>query len=182
MPPPRYQQIQVDRVIGSHWIQEYLHRDPTGRYVRLPVLYHIGERRWVHSLGAFLAAESDDFWARSRGANWNESCLYCHNTEPSKNPIRDVRGSTAGYETEVAELGIACAACHGTKGQGNAALQSPALAARSDWYLVTQLKNFREGLRGADARDTFGAQMRAIFTSLPDDKAITDVVAYINTF
>jgi cytochrome c553 len=60
-------------------------------------------------------------------------------------------------------------------------LQSPALAARSDWYLVTQLKNFRAGLRGADERDTYGAQMRAIVASLPDDKAITDVVAYINT-
>ena len=61
------------------------------------------------------------------------------------------------------------------------ALQSPALAARSDWYLVTQLANYQKGLRGADARDTYGAQMRAIVSTLPDEKAITDVVAYINT-
>ena len=52
------------------------------------------------------------------------------------------------------ELYAACAACHGAKGEGNATLQSPALAARSDWYLVTQLKNFKRGLRGADERDT----------------------------
>jgi cytochrome c553 len=71
--------------------------------------------------------------------------------------------------------------CHGARGEGNAALQSPALAARSDWYLVTQLANYKAGLRGADERDTYGAQMRAIAATLPDDKAIADVVAYINT-
>jgi predicted CXXCH cytochrome family protein len=105
--------FSVDRVVGSHWLQEYLHRDPSGRYIRLPLLYHLGEKRWVHNLGAFLAPDSDDYWARSRGANWNESCLYCHNTEPVKNPTRDVRGRVAGYDTTVTELGIACAACHG---------------------------------------------------------------------
>jgi len=67
------------------------------------------------------------------------------------------------------------------KGEGNATLHSPALAARSDWYLVTQLANYQKGLRGADERDTYGAQMRAIVATLPDEKAITDVVAYINT-
>ncbi len=74
-----------------------------------------------------------------------------------------------------------CAACHGARGEGNAALQSPALAARSDWYLAAQLANYKAGLRGADERDIYGAQMRAIAANLPDDKAIADVVAYINT-
>jgi cytochrome c553 len=74
-----------------------------------------------------------------------------------------------------------CAACHGGRGEGNAALQSPALAARSDWYLAAQLANYKAGLRGADERDIYGAQMRAIAATLPDDKAIADVVAYINT-
>jgi cytochrome c553 len=74
-----------------------------------------------------------------------------------------------------------CAACHGAKAEGNATLQAPALASRSDWYLATQLRNFKAGLRGSDSRDTLGAQMRAIGATLPDEKAINDVVAYINT-
>jgi cytochrome c553 len=78
-------------------------------------------------------------------------------------------------------LFAACSGCHGAKAEGNPKLQAPALAARSDWYLVTQLRNFRDGVRGADDRDTYGAQMRAIVASLPDAKAITDVVAYIDT-
>ena len=79
------------------------------------------------------------------------------------------------------QLYASCGACHGAKAEGNPQLQAPALAARSDWYLVTQLQNFRDGVRGADERDTYGAQMRGVAASLPDDKAIADVVAYINT-
>lgn len=78
-------------------------------------------------------------------------------------------------------LYAACASCHGAKGEGNQALQAPALAQRSDWYLVAQLVNYQKGLRGVDQRDTYGAQMRAIVATLADEKAITDVVAYINT-
>jgi cytochrome c553 len=98
-------------------------------------------------------------------------------TLESKQPAPTVTGDVAHGKS----LYAACASCHGAKGEGNAALQAPALAARSDWYLVTQLNNYKGGLRGVDARDTFGAQMRAIVNVLPDDKAVTDVVAYINT-
>ena len=98
-------------------------------------------------------------------------------TLESKRPVPTVTGDVAHGKA----LYATCVACHGAKGEGNASLQAPALAARSDWYLVTQLSNYQKGLRGTDARDTFGAQMRAIVTTLPDEKAIVDVVAYINT-
>jgi cytochrome c553 len=58
---------------------------------------------------------------------------------------------------------------------------APALADRTDWYLVTQLRNYKAGLRGSDQRDTNGAQMRALAQTLPDTQAIDDVVTYINT-
>jgi cytochrome c553 len=99
-------------------------------------------------------------------------------TLQSKKPVLTVSGNVA----QGRQLYQACVACHGARGQGNAELQAPALASRSDWYLLTQLRNFKAGLRGADERDTLGAQMRAISTTLPDEQAITDVVAYINTF
>jgi cytochrome c553 len=95
----------------------------------------------------------------------------------SKKPAATVSGNVAHGK----QLYQTCAACHGSKAEGNAELQAPALAARSDWYLVTQLRNFKNGLRGSDSRDTLGAQMRAIGASLPDEAAINDVVAYINT-
>jgi predicted CXXCH cytochrome family protein len=92
-------------------------------YIRLPVLYHIGERRWIHTNGAFLAPDTDDFWQKSRGAKWNETCLFCHNTGPRKNPVR---GKKDAYATQVAELGISCEACHGPGGEHLNRNQNPA--------------------------------------------------------
>jgi len=56
-----------------------------------------------------------------------------------------------------------------------------ALAGQSDWYLVRQLENYRAGVRGHVAADTYGQQMRAAAAVLPDAQAVKDVVAYINT-
>ena len=74
-----------------------------------------------------------------------------------------------------------CAACHGVNGEGNIALGSPALTGQNDWYLVRQLKHFRDGTRGGQPGDTYGMQMRASAGLLSDDEAILDVVKYIST-
>ena len=50
----------------------------------------------------------------------------------------------------------------------------------SDWYLVTQLKNFKQGVRGAHPKDMYGPQMALMAETLVDDRAINDLVAYIN--
>ena len=116
--PPRYRRFSVDRTVGSHWVQEYMHKEPSGRYLRLPVVYHITDKRWVHAHGAFLAPETDDFWGKSRGFAWNDTCLFCHNTSPVKNPLPGPRpNEVVGYDTQVAELGISCEACHGPGGR-----------------------------------------------------------------
>ncbi|MCZ6870011.1 MAG: c-type cytochrome [Gammaproteobacteria bacterium] len=74
-----------------------------------------------------------------------------------------------------------CGTCHGAKGEGMAAMNGPALAAQNDWYLVTQLKNYKSGARGTDASDMYGMQMRPMAMTLADDQAILDVVAYIKS-
>jgi cytochrome c553 len=79
------------------------------------------------------------------------------------------------------ELFSACSACHGAAAQGNQALHAPALAGRTDWYLATQLRNYRAGRRGTDPADSNGQQMRAMAATLADDAAVNDVVAYIGT-
>jgi cytochrome c oxidase subunit II len=85
----------------------------------------------------------------------------------------DVRRGQRRYAT--------CAACHGPDGRGIAATNAPKLAGMSDWYLLTQLKNFRDGVRGGHPQDVHGSQMRLLGAMLRDDQAIRDVVAYINT-
>lgn len=74
-----------------------------------------------------------------------------------------------------------CESCHGTNGQGNQGFGAPALAGQNDWYLATQIKNFKAGYRGREPQDIFGSQMMAVASILKDDEAIENIVSYINT-
>jgi cytochrome c oxidase subunit 2 len=74
-----------------------------------------------------------------------------------------------------------CAACHGADARGIAATNAPRLQGMSDWYLARQLKNLRDGVRGAHPQDIHGAQMALMAGMLADDGAIGDVLAYINS-
>lgn len=73
-----------------------------------------------------------------------------------------------------------CSVCHGPSGQGVRLMHAPRLKGMSDWYLATQLKNFKQGFRGAHAKDEYGPQMALMASILRDDQAINDLVAYIN--
>jgi predicted CXXCH cytochrome family protein len=117
---------KVVRTVGSRRYQQYLARDGD-TYWRLPVAYHVEERRWFPMTGAFLFADPES--ADSPGSpvptpnrpvfgggdfdrhvtRWNDNCVFCHNVAP--NPGRDP--ATGSFETSVAELGVACEACHG---------------------------------------------------------------------
>ena len=79
------------------------------------------------------------------------------------------------------ELYGTCVACHGENGQGIWALNAPGLAGMTDWYLVRQLQNFRDGIRGSHPEDAYGDQMRMMADIFANDQAINDVVAYLNT-
>jgi cytochrome c553 len=76
-----------------------------------------------------------------------------------------------------------CIPCHGVDGAGSEVLGGPPLRHQSDWYLVSAIEKFRDGLRGADPDDSTGALMRAMAMAkeLASDEAINDVVAYIRT-
>jgi len=78
------------------------------------------------------------------------------------------------------QIYASCAACHGTRAEGNPSLGAPALAGQHLAYLQRQLLNFRTGLRGSHKDDSYGAQMRAASqVSLRDEKAIAAVATYI---
>lgn len=78
-----------------------------------------------------------------------------------------------------AALYAPCAACHGTRGEGGAIPGAPRLAGIDDWYLLRQLRNYRDGLRGYHAGDAAGAQMVAQVRTLGDDRDLLDLVAAI---
>ena len=104
----------VARTVGSHRYQQYLAKEGD-TYWRLPVAWHVEEKRWFSMTGAFLF--SDDAKIESPGrpvfgggvfdrhvTRWNDNCVFCHNVAP--NPGLDT--ATGRFSTTTAELGIAC--------------------------------------------------------------------------
>ncbi len=127
---------KVHRTVGSHRYQQYLSKDTDGRYARLHLIWHIGDARWVHYNGAFLYDDAQSF--NQHSAVWNPNCIFCHNTGVNPNITnedallkRAMQGerfnylNAAHWQSEVAELGIACESCHGPGGTHAAANRNP---------------------------------------------------------
>jgi len=74
-----------------------------------------------------------------------------------------------------------CGACHGDTGAGNQDLKAPRIAGVDDWYLATELRKFRSGVRGTNPKDTGGRLMRPMARALANDDAIRNVIAYAET-
>jgi hypothetical protein len=104
-------EFPIVMMTGSHHMQIYWY--PTGRARTLgmmPVVYLKEEERWIPRTSAFLQP-SDNGHFNGEISRWNHTCLKCHTTNP--NPQHDRAGERQSYETQVAELGISCEACHG---------------------------------------------------------------------
>lgn len=123
----------------------------------------------------------------------NDVIAYIQNL-PDTPPLPTVRGRAREYEWDSIyartgsgdankgkELYPVCGNCHGARGEGIEGLDAPKLSGREDWYLIRQLKYFRDGVRGgSDDRQGQGmALMVQIMGS--DDQAIYDLVAYLGT-
>jgi predicted CXXCH cytochrome family protein len=120
--------VLVARTVGSHRDQQLLAREDD-RYVRLPVAWDVEEGRWMHMNEAFLTPDPPgldegrvalDDYAR-HVVTWNDNCVFCHNVGPRPGLIP----ATGRFATEVAELGVACEACHGPGSEHVRANASP---------------------------------------------------------
>jgi cytochrome c553 len=80
-----------------------------------------------------------------------------------------------------AALYATCGACHGDNGAGNQDLGAPRIAGVDDWYLATELRKFRSGVRGTNPKDREGRLMRPMARTLANEDAIRNVVAYVET-
>ena len=112
---------------GSHHMQLYWIPTTRGRELALlPFAYLRREQRWVPRNAAFLRdphwdARERDYWSAEVG-RWNHTCIKCHATHGRV----DVTGDDDVLETRVAELGIACEACHGPGRRHGALNRNPA--------------------------------------------------------
>jgi cytochrome c oxidase subunit 2 len=90
--------------------------------------------------------------------------------------------SASGDPVKAAALyASTCAECHGDAGEGVWTVNAPALTGLDDWYVVSQLQNFRNRVRGRHDDDLYGLQMSLVSNTMTDDQAIYDMAAYIAT-
>jgi cytochrome c553 len=96
-------------------------------------------------------------------------------------PVQKSASTLGGDAAAGAASYATCLACHGAKGEGNQALNAPPIAQMPDWYLLTQLKNFKAGMRGTHPEDTSGKTMQPMSMTLVDEQAMKNVIAHIGT-
>lgn len=115
---PPLARLQVVMSTGSHRMQTYWVATGSGREVwNLPFVYLFEEDRWVPREDVFLRPPGEPRFF----AMWNNSCIDCHSTSGKVgfDFEREV------FDSQVAELGIACEACHGPAADHVAANRDP---------------------------------------------------------
>jgi cytochrome c553 len=85
---------------------------------------------------------------------------------------------TGGDAAHGQQLYQVCSSCHQPDGSGSQAVGAPPIARQNDWYILTSLHKYQAGVR---SRDSLAAVMRGMASTLPDDQAKKDVIAYIMT-
>jgi cytochrome c553 len=72
-----------------------------------------------------------------------------------------------------------CMACHMESGHGIEALKAPSIAGLPRWYVASQLRRFRYGVRGSHKEDTTGALMAEV-TSRLDEREIAFLSRHVS--
>jgi cytochrome c oxidase subunit 2 len=145
----------------------------------------------------YLVRQLKNFKGGARGTN--EKDEYGHLMAPMAATLADdaaIRNVVAYIETLpdqpaaptlTADIGDGrslysnCATCHGADGHGNRSTSAPRLAGMSDWYLATQLDNFRHNIRGRHPDDLYGMQMSSIASMLTEEHQVTDLAVFVNS-
>ena len=108
----------VEQLTGSHHFQVLWYSTGKGRELApFPLGFKLQERLWLPLTTVFVLPP--EFRDPPEPGAWSRSCLMCHATHP------EPRVDVDRVDTHVAELGIACEACHGPGRAHVAANQNP---------------------------------------------------------
>ena len=94
-------------------------------------------------------------------------------------PAWTVATAAAPPEPDAVAAYAACAACHGRSGEGLEVAGTPRIAGLDRRYIATQLRHFRDGVRGAMEQDDTGRQMRAALPDSLSDATIEQLARHI---
>jgi len=98
--------LPVGLLTGSHYMQVFWMPAGAGNaQIGFPFTWLLPEGRWVPRNDTFLREPQEE----APPELWNMTCIRCHTTAGAPRPDK----AAGVYRTAVAELGIACEACHG---------------------------------------------------------------------
>ncbi len=99
----------VARVIGHDPLRQMLIERPNGRVQSTEVAFDPHRKEWFDVYGNEDRQPGEWGHWTGRGMTWNTMCATCHNTRLRKN----YDAATDSYHTAMAEMTVACEACHG---------------------------------------------------------------------
>ncbi|HET8935235.1 MAG TPA: multiheme c-type cytochrome [Polyangiales bacterium] len=99
----------VTLVTGSHHMQIYWYEMGDSRKLgQLPYVYMLDDKRWVPRATVFLEPPAPKRKPDESG-RWSAACINCHTTQGQPR----IGAESHSFDSQVAEFGIACEACHG---------------------------------------------------------------------
>lgn len=101
--------FRVEGVLGVSPLRQFLVNFPGGRRQALAESYDPRSNEWFNVFGSENRQPGEWGHWTGRGMNWNSMCAGCHNTRVQKN----YNEKTDSFDTEMAERGVGCEACHG---------------------------------------------------------------------
>jgi hypothetical protein len=126
--PEPYEERPVVMTTGSHHMQVYWFaaHDDSRILGLVPFAYLKEEGRWLPRRSMFLQPPEQPETLEL--GHWNSTCIECHATNGKMLPTINEDGNwwTDQVNTQVAELGIACEACHGPGAEHVKANRDPA--------------------------------------------------------
>lgn len=111
-------EVPIELLTGSHHQQAFwVAGARAGELRAVPAVYLIAEGRLIPRKDAFLTPPD----ALEQAVRWNSNCIQCHAVAGA--PEHDAEHDA--FTSSVAELGIACEACHGAALEHVRAMQNP---------------------------------------------------------
>jgi len=95
---------------------------------------------------------------------------------PANEPPATISGNVENGQKQFTSK---CGACHGGQGWGNEALFTPKLTVIGDSYIIRQVENFQNGVRGVHQDAKYGKQM-AMMAKVVSEQELNDIVAFLN--
>ena len=103
---------------GAHHQQSFWCETDDGRTLqKIPFIWITSENRWIPYGSIFFIPSSG---LSMHAGVWNRNCIKCHVVGGQPRTDTEI-----GYDTQVAEFGIACEACHGPAEHHAAAHRNP---------------------------------------------------------